>query len=131
MDVFIAPLGALAVLYALKRILMIDLSVRDAGGMLRNGAVLVDVRTPEEFGDGKVPGAVNIPLDELRNKAGAVVPGRDTVVLLYCRSGTRSYIGKRIMKKMDYTTVFNAGSFRRARKIAAYAGSQTDISGSP
>lgn len=52
------------------------------------GALLVDVRTEEEFAEGHAEGARNIPLHELAHRMGELTPGR--AVVLYCRSGVRS-----------------------------------------
>jgi rhodanese-related sulfurtransferase len=63
----------------------------------RNDAALfvLDVRTPEEFAAGHVPGAVNVPHDQLANRL-AEVP-RDKDVVVYCRSGRRSQIAADIL----------------------------------
>lgn len=52
--------------------------------------VLLDVRTPAEFAAGHIPGAVNIPHDELANKAGELLRDRNAEIAVYCRSGRRS-----------------------------------------
>jgi rhodanese-related sulfurtransferase len=54
------------------------------------GFVLLDVRTPEEFAAGHIAGAVNIPHDQLANRAGELPPDRNTEIAVYCRSGRRS-----------------------------------------
>src|SRR5512136_1446190 len=53
------------------------------------GARVVDVRTPEEYASGHVPGAINIPYDQLPRRAAEIGPPT-TKVVLYCRSGRRS-----------------------------------------
>ncbi|MCS6916649.1 MAG: rhodanese-like domain-containing protein [Chitinophagales bacterium] len=77
--------------------------------VVRNGAFLVDVRTPEEFATGSVPGAVNIPLDtvpqrvdDFRNKENIVV---------FCRSGNRSGQAKAFLEQNGIRNVFNGGTW--------------------
>ncbi|GAB3124229.1 CoA-disulfide reductase [Streptomyces calidiresistens] len=59
------------------------------------GATLVDVRTPAEYAAGALPGAVNIPVDELRERLGEVPP--DSRVIVYCRVGARGHVAARIL----------------------------------
>ncbi len=74
---------------------------------LDSGAVIVDVRTPEEFRDGAYPGAKNIPLSELGRRLGEIP--KDKPVVLYCASGARSSSAARAMKQAGYADVINAG----------------------
>lgn len=67
-------------------------------------AVVVDVRTPEEFADGHVPGAVNVPLDQLGAKLDTLAP-RDAEVAVICRSGSRSAAASRKLASAGYTKV--------------------------
>jgi phage shock protein E len=52
--------------------------------------VILDVRTPEEFAEGHVPGAVNIPHDKLADRIGELMGAQKKEVVLYCRSGRRA-----------------------------------------
>ena len=69
------------------------------------GAMIVDVRAEAEFADGHVPGAVNIPLNQVPKLD---VP-KDTPLFLYCRSGARSARACRALEKLGYTDVTNLG----------------------
>lgn len=60
------------------------------------GAVLLDVRTPEEYGAGHLPGAKNIPVQELASRL-AELPPRAPVVV-YCRSGARSAAAAQLLR---------------------------------
>jgi hydroxyacylglutathione hydrolase len=64
---------------------------------------VLDVRTPQEFAAGHVPGAVNVPHDELPSRL-AEVP-RDKDVVLYCRSGRRSALAADVLAANGYTRV--------------------------
>ena len=79
------------------------------------GAVLLDVRTPQEYREGHIPGSKNVPLQQLE-KAAAVAGDKDTPLFVYCYSGSRSRQAAGILKRMGYTKVSNIGG------IAAYAG---------
>ncbi|MCP5207994.1 MAG: rhodanese-like domain-containing protein [Hahellaceae bacterium] len=62
------------------------LSVKEAGTALE----IIDVRTPEEFASGHVPGAINIPLDDLSAHLPKLASLKDQPVVVYCRSGRRA-----------------------------------------
>ncbi len=66
---------------------------------------LLDVRTPEEFGTGSLPGAVNIPLDELRDRIDEVP--KDHPVYIFCAVGQRGYLAYRILSQRGFDNVFN------------------------
>ncbi|MGD1084638.1 MAG: rhodanese-like domain-containing protein [Verrucomicrobiota bacterium] len=85
---------------------------------LAQGALVIDVRSPEEYRSGHVPIAVNIPLGELRESLPCRVKDKSHVLLLHCLSGGRSGIAKRQLEIMGYKNVFDLGSLARARKIA-------------
>ena len=80
-----------------------------------SGAVLLDVRTPEEYRSGHIPGSKNIPLQTI-DRVGAVAENKDTALYVYCQSGARSRQASGMLKQMGYTNVNNIGG------IAAYAG---------
>lgn len=76
--------------------------------------VIIDVRTPEEFAQGHVKGAVNHDL--LGGDFQAVLPGldRDIAYKLYCRSGNRSGQAMALMQQEGFTKVENLGSLQEA-----------------
>jgi rhodanese-related sulfurtransferase len=78
--------------------------------LLKQGAVIVDVRTRSEYSSGAQEGSINIPLDELQN--GAKSLDRDKPVILCCASGTRSGLAAKSLKSQGFKTVINAGTWR-------------------
>ena len=72
------------------------------------GAVLIDVRTKEEYAERKIEDSINLPLQEIE-KITSVVPDKSTPVFLHCRSGKRSGKAEKILKKMGYVSVENIG----------------------
>jgi phage shock protein E len=81
----------------------------DAHRLVSEGAPLIDVRTRAEFANGHLPGAKNIPVDELTARAAEVGP-RDRPVIVYCASGMRSANAVRILKSAGYADVRNLGA---------------------
>jgi len=79
------------------------------------GAVLLDVRTPQEYRDGHIPGSKNLPLQTVDSIV-SVAENKDTELYVYCWSGARSLQAAGILQRMGYTNVKNIGG------IAAYAG---------
>jgi phage shock protein E len=88
-----------------------------ARGWLNKGAKVIDVRSEEEFKERHLPGAVNIPLDRLRDEIARSAPTKEEPLLLHCLSGVRSGTGIVMLRKMGYRSVFNLGSYGRAEKI--------------
>jgi rhodanese-related sulfurtransferase len=68
----------------------------DYAELVKSGAIIVDVRTPGEFAQGHVKGAVNIPLDMIRSRA-AELKQKNKPVITCCRSGARSGSAKSIL----------------------------------
>lgn len=78
--------------------------------MKANGAIVIDVRTPEEYDNGHIAGAYLMPLDEiLQDPRLAILKEQDTPVLLYCRSGRRSGLVMNDMAKLGFKNIMNMG----------------------
>ena len=88
---------------------------------LTQGALVIDVRSPEEFRSGHVPDAINLPLGELRESLPHRVKDKNQVLLLHCLSGGRSGIAKGQARGLGYANTFNLGSYARAEKIVRSA----------
>jgi phage shock protein E len=71
-----------------------------------SGARVVDVRTPGEFASGHVPGAINIPYDELPRRAAEIGPP-STKVVLYCRTGRRSGVAADALQKAGFSNLYD------------------------
>lgn len=67
--------------------------------------MLIDTRTPEEFSFGTIPGAVNIPLDEMRGRLSEIP--EDKPVVLFCAVGLRGYLAQRILMGHGYRNTAN------------------------
>lgn len=80
-----------------------------------DGAVLLDVRTPDEYRQGHIPGSKNVPLQSISKVAG-MIDNKSTPIFVRCLSGARSRQAAAILKQMGYTNVKNIGG------ISSYAG---------
>jgi phage shock protein E len=81
--------------------------------MSQPDAVLIDVRTPEEFAEGSLPGARQIEFDQIAEQIAAVAPDKSKPVILYCRSGRRSGIAQKTLADLGYSNVIDAGGYER------------------
>jgi len=79
-------------------------------GLLKNGALVVDVRSRGEFASGSSKGSINIPLDEL--ESGTLTLSHDQTIILCCASGTRSAMAAATLKRKGFKSVINAGPWR-------------------
>ena len=79
------------------------------------GAVLLDVRTPDEYRQGHIPGSKNVPLQSI-DKVTVMINNKATPIFVHCLSGARSRQAAAILQQMGYTNVKNIGG------ISAYAG---------
>lgn len=75
----------------------------------KSRAVVLDVREKEEFRDGHLGGAISVPRGFLEMQVEAHVPDKNTPIVAYCQSGTRSLLAGRILKEMGYTDVRSMG----------------------
>lgn len=102
------------------------ISPQQAAALLKDGALVIDVRTIDEFKSGHLRNAINIPLDEVERTVPARVTDKNHALLLHCRAGMRSGAAQSKLKNLGYTNVFNLGSYERAESIVNKAGSSPD-----
>ncbi|HTU85502.1 MAG TPA: molybdopterin-synthase adenylyltransferase MoeB [Solirubrobacteraceae bacterium] len=95
------PSGAEVLRQIKSRIDEVDpAAVREQVG---NGAVIVDVREPEEWGAGHIPGAIHVPKSYLESRIEGAIPDRDQHVVLYCASGNRSaWAARTLIEDLGY-----------------------------
>ncbi len=83
--------------------------------LVKEGAFLVDVRTPEEFAEGNVKGSTNITLDQVTANLDQFKGKENSVV--FCRSGNRSGQAKNILEQNGFTNVTNGGTWQDINNI--------------
>lgn len=75
--------------------------------------ILLDVRTAEEFAEGHIPNAINIPHTELNARLAELSAAKNSQVILYCRSGKRAAIAKQVLENNGFTELDHlTGDFR-------------------
>ncbi|TVR23290.1 MAG: rhodanese-like domain-containing protein [Anaerolineaceae bacterium] len=94
-----------------------DVAQAEAGGLISPTSyqsefdgvqhLLLDVRTPQEFAEGHISGAVNIAVQDLSRRLNELP--QDQPIVLYCRSGNRSQDAMRILHRAGYTAVYDMG----------------------
>ncbi len=107
--------AALALLFVLRRVGLI--SARAAREHLKNGALVIDVRTQGEYAAGHLRKAIHLPLEQIETALPKRVPNKNTVLLLHCQGGQRSAMARRQLQALGYTQAFNLGSMARAARI--------------
>ena len=75
----------------------------------REGYIILDVRTQEEYDQGHIPGAILIPNTEIEAQAEGVLTDKDQLILVYCRSGRRSKLAAQILVELGYTNILEFG----------------------
>ncbi len=102
-------------LFALKRLRQVPAA--KARELLSNNALVIDVRSSDEFATDHVKGAVNLPLEQIQRRIGSIEPDHSRPILVHCLSGTRSAMACRILRGLGYSDVHNLGSLSRARSL--------------
>lgn len=74
-----------------------------------SGYVILDVRTPEEFSDRHIPGAINVPNEAIGTEEILELPHKGQLILVYCRSGNRSKQASEKLVALGYTNVVEFG----------------------
>ncbi len=80
-------------------------------------AVLIDVRTPQEFKQYSPEGSINIPVDNIASNEQVLPQNKDTKIVVFCLSGGRSSHAKFILEEMGYKNVINGGTFRNVAEV--------------
>jgi phage shock protein E len=89
-----------------------DVTRDSAHEMVQHGAKLIDVRTADEYAEKHPDPAINIPLDEIRNRLSEIGP-KDTPVIVYCHTGIRAALAADRLRKAGYRRVYNLGTMDR------------------
>ena len=88
-----------------------QITAEDAKKIMDSGEehIILDTREQDEFDEGHIPGAILIPYTQIENKAEKMLPDKDKLILVYCRSGRRSKIAAESLVKLGYTNVREFG----------------------
>ena len=89
-----------------------EIGFEEAQALMAGGAKVLDVREPDEFAAGHLPGALSIPRGVLEFKVASVLQDREPVLVVYCKTGARSALATRVLNLMGYgQAVCLAGGF--------------------
>ena len=75
----------------------------------KEGYIILDVRTQEEYDQGHIPGAIVISHEKISEKAEEVLTDKDQLILVYCRSGRRSKLAAEALVELGYTNIKEFG----------------------
>jgi phage shock protein E len=109
-DIVQYGLIALVTAVLLKRVVTKIIARKRMPALLKDGAMVIDVRSPGEFSTGNAVGSRNIPLGDLEQ--GTKDLDRDRWIIVCCASGTRSGMARRWLLKHGFRHVLNGGSWR-------------------
>ena len=97
-----------------------ELNISDSATIkkwISDGALIVDVRTPEEFNAGNYKNSINLPVGDMEKNM-EIFGDKDRRIIVYCRSGRRSSNAKKILKAHGYTKVINGGAFTEMPELS-------------
>ena len=88
-----------------------QISMDEAVKMMKDekNYIILDVRRPDEFAEGHIPGAINVPNEEIGTAEIAELPDKSQMILVYCRSGRRSKEASEKLVKLGYTNIVEFG----------------------
>ena len=91
-----------------------QISMDEAVKMMRDEKdyIILDVRRPDEFAEGHIPGAINVPNEEIGTAEIAKLPNKSQLILVYCRSGRRSKEASEKLVKLGYTNIVEFGGIQ-------------------
>ena len=105
--VFLLILTAiLSILYFFRQPRAIPVRPKEAQKLIHSSATVIDVRTDEEWAIGHYPTAFHIPLADLQKELPKHIIDRSIILLIYCRTGRRSFFAADIANRLGYTTVY-------------------------
>ena len=84
-----------------------DIEKNELEKMVLKGAILIDVRSPQEYEEGHLEGALLIPEYELVSRCRQKLKNKEATYIVYCSSGTRSKKAQKELEKLGYTNVYN------------------------
>ena len=88
-----------------------QISMNEAVKMMKDekNYIILDARRPDEYAEGHIPGAINVPNEEIGTAEIAELPDKSQLILVYCRSGKRSKEASEKLVKLGYTNIVEFG----------------------
>jgi len=86
-----------------------QITAESAMNLMDSECTILDVREQDEFDTGHIPGAILLPYTEIETKAETILPDKEKLILVYCRSGRRSKIAAESLVNLGYTNIKEFG----------------------
>ena len=84
-----------------------DIVIDELKSYQNNAAVVVDVRSPQEYEEGHIDGAISIPEYNIKKNVENILKDKNEKIIVYCSSGGRSRKAQKTLKKLGYNKVYN------------------------
>lgn len=84
-----------------------DIDEKELNSIISKGAVIVDVRSPQEYEEGHMEDAILLPEYDIKKKASGLLSDKNKAIVVYCSSGTRSKKAQEELEKIGYKNVYN------------------------
>ena len=84
-----------------------DITKDDLDSYIKQGATIIDVRSPQEYREGHIDGAISIPDYQIKKEIEKQLPNKDKLIVVYCTTGHRSQKSQQILEDIGYTNVYN------------------------
>ena len=84
-----------------------DIGLEEVMQLQNEGAIVIDVRSPQEFREGHIDGAISIPEYDIKKEIEKIVLDKNKNIVVYCSSGGRSKKAQKVLNKLGYQNVYN------------------------
>lgn len=84
-----------------------DITMEELKKLEKEGAILLDVRSPQEYKEGHLNGAISLPEYEIKENVETILKNKKKIIIVYCSSGSRSKKAQKELIEMGYETVYN------------------------
>ena len=84
-----------------------DIGLKELKQFQKEGAIIIDVRSPQEYREGHISGAISIPEYEIKKEAQKKLKNKNETIVVYCSSGGRSKKAQKQLRKLGYQNVYN------------------------
>ena len=84
-----------------------DITKEELNSYIKQGATIIDVRSPQEYREGHVDGAISIPDYQMKREIKKNIPNKEQLIVMYCSTGHRSQRVQQILEDLGYKNVYN------------------------
>ncbi len=86
------------------------ISPKETLNKMKDGAVLLDVRSPMEYDYGHIKGAINMPIEQMMKSHSSLIEDKEKEIIVYCASGSRTPFAVMVLNNFGYNNVYDLGS---------------------